>query len=209
MNFSITQAVEILSGIPQWITLMLVSVGSGFEYVFPPFPGDTTVIAAATIAAWDGIPIWMLIAGATLGSIVGAGIGWKIGEWFVRSGYLNKLKPQHRASVDKILAGFERYGAVCLAFNRFVPGLRSFFFIAAAMARIPLSKAIFWAAVSGFFWSTLIVLLGVALANNLERLDEVLRQLQFSAIIFALIGAAAVYAFWRWRKTRELSHVSE
>lgn len=202
MNFSITETVELLSGIPQWITLMLVSVGSGFEYVFPPFPGDTTVIAAATIAAWDGIPAWLLITGATLGSIVGAAIGWKIGEWFVRSGYLNKLKPQHRASVDKLLAYFEKHGAVCLAFNRFIPGLRSFFFIAAAMARIPLPKALFWAGVSGLVWSTIIVMLGVLLANNLEALDRTIRQLQTGAGIAALVAAAIGVVIWRWRKSK-------
>lgn len=202
MDFSLSHIVEFLSGIPQWVTLTIVAVGSGLEYIIPPFPGDTSVVAAATIAAFDGVPPWLLVLLATLGSIVGAMLGWKIGDWFVRSGYLNKLKPEHRATVDRLLGYFEKYGAICLAFNRVIPGFRSFFFIAAAMARIPLRTATFWAGVSGLIWSTLMVYIGVALANNVERLDAMFRTIQVWGAAVAVVVAFLVWSIIQWRKRR-------
>ena len=202
MHFSITDAVALLRDVPNWVTLVLVTIGSGFEYIFPPFPGDTTVLAAATIAAWNELSPWVLILVATLGSIAGAGLSWKIGDWFIRSGYLTKLKPQHLASVNRTLALFERYGAACLAFNRFLPGLRSFFFLAAAMARISFARAIFWAAISGLVWSAFLVYLGATLASNVDRLEALIQRTQVIGLFVAVFAALLGWAFWKWRQVR-------
>lgn len=193
--------IDKLAEFPPAFILFLVSLGSGFEYVFPPFPGDTVTVAATAVASHKGIAIWTIIVVATLGSVVGSTGAWLLGHWVVRSGRLARLKPEHRKAVDEILLRFERHGAAWLALNRFIPGLRAFCFVAAAMAGIPLRVATAWSALSGAAWSCLLVFLGFSLAANIDALNRAIRHVQF--LTAALVVGAAFFLWQYWRTSKK------
>lgn len=185
---SLTQMMERLTDLPELITLLLCGLGAGLEYVFPPFPGDTVTLAAAVIASLSGSSWWQILLFATGGSVLGSAIAWYVGHWFVQSGRYKNMKPSQRKNIETILKAFEKHGPIWLTLNRFIPGLRAFFFVAAAMARIPLGVAILWSALSALLWSGLLVGLGVLLANNLDALERAVRQVQYASLLFVAVA---------------------
>lgn len=198
---NIVDLIDRLAEIPESIILVLVALGSCIEYIFPPAPADSATLAASVLASRSGASWGLIALCGTLGSIAGSIIAWYIGRWIVRSGRVDKLKPSQREGIERVLRAFERHGPIWLCANRFLPGLRAFFFIAAAMAGIPLRVSTFWAAISAALWSILLVTLGVSLARNLETLAMWMQRIQVvGGVIVALIVIAAVRYFLRARK---------
>jgi membrane protein DedA with SNARE-associated domain len=103
--------------------------------------------------------------------------------------------------VDRIASGFERHGVLYLTVNRFFPSIRAFFFVAAGVARFPFWKVVIFGLLSSVLWNALILLLGLAVGYNWERLAPILRSYRF---IFwaALAVLAAVFLLRRWRRGR-------
>jgi|SRR5690625_79824 len=197
----IVDLIDRLAQIPEALILVFVTLGSCIEYIFPPAPADSATLAASVLAARSGASWGLIALCGTLGSIAGSIIAWYIGRWIVRSGRVEKLKPAQREGIEKVLRSFERHGPIWLCVNRFLPGLRAFFFIAAAMAGISLRVSTFWAAISAAAWSIMLVTLGVTLARNLELLAMWMQRIQIAGgIIVAGIVIAVVRYFWRARK---------
>lgn len=203
---SIVDLIDQLADIPRALILALVGLGQAIEYIFPPAPADSLTLAASVLASRSGAG-WVLIAvSSTLGSIIGSIAAWYIGDWIVRTDRVEKLKPAQKRGVDRVLAAFEKHGAVWLCTNRFLPGLRAFFFIAAAMAGIPLRVSVAWSAISALLWSLLIVAIGVQLATNLEVMVQWLHRVQTAGLILAAgIAFFAIRYFLRARKNARIA----
>lgn len=206
---SFVEMMERLASLPDSLILLLVSLGAGFEYIFPPFPGDTVTLAASILASLSGSAWWTIVLFSTLGSVLGSVVAWYVGHWVISSGRLARLRPSQRRSVETVLEAFEKYGPVWLAVNRFIPGLRAFFFVAAAMAKIPLGVATFWSTLSAMLWSGLLVGLGVLLADNLEALERALKHVQLlSLLIVAVLSFFVVRYIVRARRRAQRLHAA-
>lgn len=198
----ILDLIDRLAELPDLIILGLVTLGSCIEYIFPPAPADSVTLAASVLASRSGTAWWLIALCGTLGSIAGSMMAWYIGRWIVVTNRLEKLKPSQREGIERVLRAFEKHGPVWLCTNRFLPGLRAFFFIAAAMSGIPLRVSTFWAAISAAAWSLLLVGLGVTLARNLETLVMWMQRIQIGGmLIVVVVVIAAVRFFMHARKT--------
>lgn len=186
----IIDLIDRLAELPDALILGLVTLGSFVEYIFPPAPADSLTLSASILASRSGTPWWFIGLCGTVGSVMGSIVAWYVGHWIVRSGRLSRLSPSHQRSIQRVLEAFEKHGPIWLCTNRFLPGLRAFFFIAAAMAGIPLRVSTFWAAISAAAWSFMLVGLGVTLARNLEELLMWVQRIQITG---ALIVAAIVF----------------
>lgn len=181
------------------------------EYVFPPFPGDVITLLGAwlvVVGSWSFAYAMLVVCG---GSLVGAAIDYGIGRWL--GGRLDKLPsekdrrgfvPLTREKYELLLKRFSRHGAAYILVNRFLPGIRAFFFVAAGAARIPLIKVLIYAAVSALVWNALLLGAGYAVGANLERLKALFAS--YTMVIWCLLGALAigglVVYFLRRRRAR-------
>jgi membrane protein DedA with SNARE-associated domain len=178
---------------------LLILFGSAFvEYVFPPFPGDTVTLFGAFLAANFDWSVPLVFAAVTLGSLAGSAADYGLGRRLAKTpvDQLSGRKRRAREKVQPILEKFERHGAVYVVVNRFLPGIRAFFFIAAGMARLPLWKVLAWGAVSAAAWNALIIGVGFAIGKNWDRLLGLLRTYTTGAWI--LIGVVVAALFVRW-----------
>jgi membrane protein DedA with SNARE-associated domain len=175
------------------------------EYVFPPFPGDTVALFGAFLAAHQGWSVPLVFAAVTLGSLAGSAADYALGRRIGRRPpeQLTGRKRRARERVAPILVKFERHGAAYVAVNRFLPGIRALFFVAAGMARLPLGKVLLWGAVSAAAWNALIIGAGFALGKNWERLLELLRT--YTTIAWIAIGAVILALLIRWMFKRRSS----
>lgn len=178
-----------------WLAL---AGAAAIEYVFPPFPGDfVTVLAAVlvTAASWSAFGV---LSALMVGSMVGAALTFELGlRWAAR-----RKAPAEPGAIDRLVAGFRRHGAAYLVINRFVPGVRSLFFVAAGMAGMRRGPVLFFAGISALAWNLGLFALGYGLGANLDRLERwVATYTAASVIVLVAIVAVVVGLAW-WRRRR-------
>ena len=203
----IEAALAVLQGIPLWTAYLVLFLAAFGEYVFPPVPGDLIVLTGAVLVALFGWPIAPVFLLVTLGAVLGGLADYAVGRWIAQTGRVERLSHRKRLAIAYVLERFERYGAVYLVVNRFLPGIRAFFFLAAGMARLqPLQVAV-WATVSALVWNGILFGAGLLLGNNLDRLERLAAQQGVVAAV--VVGGILSFVAWRtWRHVREHEHVT-
>ncbi len=186
------------------LSLSVLFLSATIEYIFPPFPGDTVVLAGAVLASVGGWDLWPVLVACTGGSLLGAWLDFQVGLAAARRRDDGRLGERISQSpgLDRILAGYRRWGPAFLAINRFMPGIRALFFVAAGMARMRPGPVLAWAAVSALAWNALLVAIGTALGTNLDRLEALTRT--YALVLWIGFGVAFLIggAIWLRRIVR-------
>jgi membrane protein DedA with SNARE-associated domain len=175
------------------VAFLVLFASSVIEYVFPPFPGDAiTVLGAFLVTArnWSGPAVF---ACTTLGSLVGAAIDWSIG---VRAKGLR----ERRGAVDRLVARFERHGPAFIVVNRFVPGVRALFFVAAGMAGMRAGPVLGYAALSAILWNALLFGAGVMVGSSWDRLFALF--IAYNRVAWVVLGVLALAGVGLWARQR-------
>jgi len=200
-------ALEVLSGMPPSLAYAALFGGAFVEYVFPPFPGDTVVVAGVALVVGFGWALPPVFAAVTLGAAVGGWVGFTAGRWAARAGAVESMGPKKRTAVLSLVARFERWGTVYLAINRFLPGIRALFFVAAGLAGLRTAPVIFWALVSATAWNALLIGLGVAVGGSVETLALWAgRHSLWVGVVVTVV--AVILAVRTWREVASVSSSS-
>lgn len=155
------------------LALAIMGGAATIEYVFPPFPGDAVALVGAFLASAGGggaIPILLV---TLVGTAIGAMADFYIGRWVHEKEEQGKVSPRARKAIDGLVEKFQRHGEAYLVINRFLPGIRAFFFVAAGMAGMRPGRVLFFSLISGFLWNLLLVGVGLAAGRNLDRLKTI------------------------------------
>ena len=179
--------------------LAALAAAATLEYVFPPFPGDTVILfGAMLITAYDwSFPLFfgVVMAGSCAGAMVDFYLGTRLASRRQRQG-------REDGTLGRLVARFQRYGAVYLVLNRFFPGIRALFFVAAGLARMRPGAVLFYSAISAGLWSLLLVGVGASIGANLDDLARWIAQ--YTILVWMIIGGVVLVAGvrWWWRKPR-------
>lgn len=168
------------------------------EYIFPPFPGDFVTILGAVLVTGYGWSFFGVLGAVMAGSIAGSLLAHHLGILWARKRALGQGKP--RPLVDALVARFERHGPIYLVVNRFLPGIRALFFVAAGLAGISRGKVALYAGVSALLWNLGLMALGASLGANLDHLVEIVEK--YTLVAWIVIAAIAIVLVVRWRKKR-------
>jgi membrane protein DedA with SNARE-associated domain len=190
---------------------LLVLFGASLaEYVFPPFPGDAITLLGAFYAVQGVLSLPLVFLVVTAGSVAGAALDYAIGRRLGAAAErrLPGENPKHPwFSLDRLHVFEERYrkhGDLFIVVNRFLPGIRGFFFVAAGAAGMPLRRVLVLGAVSAAVWNGLILAAGYAVGENLARLIELSRT--YSVLVWVAIGVVVAgfvaYRAFRWVRRR-------
>lgn len=185
------------------IGLAIIAASAMIEYLVPPFPGDTiTLLGAVLITAyrWSFTAVFGVVMA---GSVAGSMAAFYLGAWLARRrrGRGGQAQQQdQRAAIDHLVARFRRYGPVYLVINRFLPGIRALFFVAAGMAGMRARSVLLYSAISAGLWNLGIIALGSAVGANFDTLVRWVRTYTLAA--WVLVGAV-IFAFMiRWVHAR-------
>lgn len=135
-----------------------VALAVGIESIGIPFPGESTLVAAALYAgATHRLDILGIIAAASAGAIVGDSIGFWLGRAF---GFvlLMRLGRYVRITERRIRLGqylFRRHGGSVVFFGRFVALLRALAAFLAGANRMGWPRFLLFNAAGGIVWSSL------------------------------------------------------
>lgn len=187
-----------LGEMPRGVALGVMFFGSALEYLVPFLPGDTLVVAGAALVTALGWPLWPVFLASTAGSVAGSAVSYGLGVLYRRRERLSAMDGHGQRAIRLLTARFRRHGTAYLAVNRFVPGVRAFFFIAAGIAALPLGPTLFWSAVSAAAWNALLFGLGYLLGDNLEQLEALMLRYQLIVgLLVAVIVVVVVYKAWK------------
>jgi len=198
------------SGLVEWLTRAAavsgpwapaVLFGAAFiEHVFPPFPGDLLVVLGAWYAVHGGLPWWVLLVAATAGAVAGAWIDHAIGVALGRrldrtlagaggaaTGWNRLLSA---SQLEAFEAAYRRWGVWLLLFNRFMPGVRAFLFVAAGTSGLPRGRVLLLGGLSAAVWNALLLLAGGLLARSAEELVSLVER--STMVTGGLMAAAAL-----------------
>jgi len=178
---------------PFWVYVTLFFFAF-IENVFPPSPSDVIIVFGATlISSGDGEISFVLLLiitsfGSSLGFMLMYYVGKLLGEKIVRNGKLKFITPE---SIDKTDLWFRKYGYKLILANRFMPGTRSVISFFSGFSELGPKRTFTLATISAFLWNVLVIYLGMAMGNNVEKIDYYLTT--YSNIIIAVTVIVVAY----------------
>ncbi len=191
----------------QGIGPVVMFLSSLIEYVFPPFPGDVITLFGTYLVVKGLWSFSFAMALTVAGSLVGATIDYGIGLWLGnRSHHLpsqtesKKWTPLTRESFEKLSKKFKKYGPAYIVINRFLPGIRAFFFVAAGAAKMKLWQVLIFATISALAWNGLILGIGYSIGANWKRFAEFFSTYTTIAWLALALITVFIMGLWLFRK---------
>ena len=183
-------------GITGWLLELVDSLGPLgvgisilLETVVPPIPSEAVLGLAGVLIDQGRLAIVPVILFATIGSVLGALFLYYVGRALGprRShAFLDRLPLVETHDVDRTFAWFERHGRWAVFLGRMVPIVRSFVSVPAGVVRMPLGRFVLLTAAGSLIWNTVLVGLGVAAGDFIERNLQYLDHLVIGAVVLGV-----------------------
>jgi membrane protein DedA with SNARE-associated domain len=170
-----------------WGGLFLVALLAWLEYVFPPVPGDSTMLLACFLAGAGFLPPIPTVLACFLGSVAGAMTAYVAGRRLGRS-YFFLRSSWARMELERLERWLTRFGPRLLAVNRFLPGIRGVFLYGAGIGRLPARPVLIWSSLSNALWVALIAWAGTRLGSSWEEVQTI-----FARYAWTIGGLFTVY----------------
>jgi membrane protein DedA with SNARE-associated domain len=191
--------IAFISNENNFVGLLALALAAMVEYVVPPVPGDTITLFGAVLITAYGWSFWSVFGAVMGGSVIGSMMAFYIGGWWRK----RRERSGHRhESIDRLVEKFHRHGAAYLVINRFLPGIRSLFFLAAGLAKMRPVAVLGYSAISAALWNLMIMAAGSVLGANHKTLLAWVQR--YTLATWLIIGGVALAWLGRvlWRRWR-------
>ncbi len=188
--------------------LLAIFGGAAAEYMVPPLPADTVVLAGALLVVSGEFSFVTVFLVAVAGGMLGALSHYYMGARLMNSGKLtgNKWveKFTGKGGIEKFFDAFQRHGMWLIVFNRALPGVRAVTFLAAGAAGLPFARTMFAGLISHSAWIAMILGVGVSLGESWERIEAAFELYQRVVYVFGAVAVVGYVAF-KWYRRRKAS----
>lgn len=193
-QFAVTVSLLATTASVGYLILFLLIAG---ESAGLPLPGETSLVAAAVLAAHGHLSLPLVIAVAAAGAIAGDNAGYLIGRrggrWLLtRPG---RFAPRRERLLERGERFFARHGAKAVFLGRWLPGLRITAAWLAGVHSMEWRRFLAWNALGGIAWSTSVGIAAYFLGAHASRF---IRELGFVGA--ALLAVAAIGLFLLHRR---------
>ncbi|WP_329014093.1 DedA family protein [Micromonospora rifamycinica] len=196
------------TGLTGWVASVIDSLGAvgvaflvALESIIPPIPSEIVLAMAGYLAAEGRFNLVVIVAAATVGSLVGAlvlyWLGAAIGEERLKH-WLDRIPLVDRDDLEKADRWFERHGRWAVLIGRLVPVVRSLVSVPAGANRMPMGEFVLLTTLGSGVWNALVVGLGYTLGSRWQDVEKYSDW--FNYAIFAVF--AVMIASWAARKIR-------
>lgn len=185
-----------LAGVAADVMETLGAVGVGVlvlvENVFPPIPSEVVLPLAGYLASRGRMDLALVIAAATLGSVIGALLLYEAGARFGRDRLRRlvvRMPLMEVEDLEKAEAWFARHGQVSVLIGRCLPVVRSLISVPAGVEGMPRWRFIVLTTIGSGVWNAAFVLAGWALGarfKDVERYSSWLNTAVYVAIAVLL-----------------------
>jgi membrane protein DedA with SNARE-associated domain len=134
-----SQFLDAFESFPNVLAYFLLGLSAFVENLFPPIPADTITAFGAFLVGTGKLSFLGVYLSTTIGSFNGFISLFMVGGFLGRHFFIEKDYRFLKAKdIEKAEKWFSTYGYVLIAFNRFLPGLRSAVSVAAGIASLKL-----------------------------------------------------------------------
>jgi membrane protein DedA with SNARE-associated domain len=183
-----------------YLGLALVVFVEGFGV---PAPGETAIIAGATLAGRGHLNIVLVGVVAVLAAITGDSVGYLIGRTGGRAlvlRYGRYVRLTHER-FERMEGFMRRRGPIVVAVARFIEGLRQLNGVVAGASGMPWPRFVLFNAIGAVLWVGTWATAGYLAGDHLKAIEATISRYQWYAIGLAVLAVIA-YAFWHVRRIR-------
>ncbi len=185
-----------------WTVTLFMAIESSFI----PFPSEAVVPPAAWKAAVTGeMNVFLVVAFATVGALIGAFINYYLAVWLGRpivykfaNSRIGHMCLIDEAKVQNAEKYFDKHGAVSTFIGRLVPAVRQLISIPAGLARMGLGRFVLYTSLGAGVWNAILAALGYYMASipGLQTEEAVMNKVkEYSSeigIVFVVLAVAIV-----------------
>lgn len=166
------------------------------ENLFPPIPSEIILTFGGFMTTVSSLNVVMVIIVATLGSVVGAILLYKVASYFgkerltkivLKYGRILRLK---ESDIERAESFFLKYGSWAVFLCRMIPLIRSLISIPAGMTKMKMSRFLVLTTAGSLLWNTVLIGLGALLGESWNEIIVFMDS--FSTIIYSIIAILVV-----------------
>jgi len=199
-----TDGVSVVEPGSDFFSYLSVFVLIALDAVMPIFPGETTLNAAATLAAQGELELLPIIVMGALGAIVGDSALF----WIARRNAKRLERQLDRAKANqRVQQAFDVMNSspgVLIIGGRYLPGMRFVVNASMGLSDIAYRRFLGWSVISGILWSTYTTVLAYEIGLALG--DYPLASFIISGLVGSVAIAALFIAYRRSRRSTADSH---
>lgn len=176
------------------------------ESLFPPIPSELIIPFAGYSAANGTLNLWLVLASATVGAVVGMLPWYFAGRIFgldrVRwlADRFGRIMTLNSEEIDTATSWFRRFGPIIVFVGRLMPLIRTLISVPAGLAAMPFWKFLLFSTLGALTWNSILVGAGYLLAEHYELVETWLDP--GTTIVLGLVVVIYLYRFVTWRPTR-------
>ncbi len=167
-----------------------------------PVPSEVVLPFAGYLVFTGQMNFWIVVIVASIGSLVGTMIDYAIGFYFGRAAILRygryvRLSEKHLTLSEN---WFKKYGPITVLLARFVPLVRTLIAFPAGIAEMKMAKFLGYSVIGIVIWDAALTYVGYVVGQNWNTLTKNLQTI-FDVVGIVAVVLAAIYLFFRWRRT--------
>ncbi len=162
---------------------------------------DASVVEPLTGLAWN-LPL--AVGFATVGSVVGAVVGYAIGAWGGRPilDRWGRYVGIGAADLDRADRWFERWGSWAVFFGRMVPLVRTFVSYPAGISRMPMGRFLLFSTLGSLPWNLALISAGFVVGENYPQIEAAIKPYEY--VIYAVVLAVVLVLLARWWRSKRM-----
>ncbi len=167
------------------------------ENVFPPIPSELIMPLAGYLATQGDMNILTVIAGGTVGSLLGTLPWYYLGRRLGHEGVRRLAKKHGRwltmspSDVDAAADRFKRYGNSSVLLGRLIPTVRTLISVPAGVSNMPLGQFLVFSSIGTLLWTAALASAGFLLGQAYSVIQDYVDPIS-TAVLVTLVG---VYIF--------------
>ena len=180
------------------------------ENIFPPIPSELILLFGGFMTTYTKLNIIVMIISATLGSLIGALLLYKIGTIFDKeklkiliSGKLGRVLNLKNSDIDNANKWFSNKGQKTVFFCRFIPLIRSIISIPAGMNKMKISKFITYTLLGSVIWNLVLIMLGHIVGRNWKAILKIFKLYSRFALLLLFVSLMILIIKYYKNKSKE------
>lgn len=180
------------------------------ENIFPPIPSELILLFGGFMTTYTKLNIIVMIISATLGSLIGALLLYKIGTIFDKeklkiliSGKPGRVLNLKNSDIDNANKWFSNEGQKTVFFCRFIPLIRSIISIPAGMNKMKISKFITYTLLGSVIWNLVLIIIGHIVGRNWKAILKIFKLYSRFALLLLFISLMILIIKYYKNKSKE------
>lgn len=177
------------------------------ENIFPPIPSEVILLFGGFMTTYTSLNVLGMTMSSTLGSVLGALILYKIGNFFNEKTLkrlihtrLGKLLRINNSDIDSSFNYFQTKGEKTIFFCRFIPLIRSLISLPAGINKMNITKFTIYTTLGSLIWNIVLIVMGSIVGSNWENILNIINIC--SRYIVLILFIIIIILFYR-KKSKE------